>query len=177
MLPPSPLQLQPRWGWGGKGGVRRNKPVRRKTTSDTSPGLAACGAQAFTPPPTNASQAPLLSKSQGRQVSSQQPSSPRHHGRPVSGHRLGLRLHSDQSAHSTCSAVFFSKLQSNLAMGMNPPHQPRKDSGRNTLALSSLSYIQEGQLSPRHASATQNEAAASQANPDTSRTHTDSDAP
>lgn len=71
MLPSLP-QLQPRWGWGGREGeVRRNKPVRRKTTSDTSPGLAACGAQAFTPPPTNASQAPLLSKSQGRQVSSQ----------------------------------------------------------------------------------------------------------
>lgn len=122
MLAPLSPQLQPRWGWGGKG-VRRNKPVRRETTSDTSPGLAACGAgaQAFKPPPTNASQAPILSKSQGRQVLPQQPSSTRHHGCPVSGHRLGLKLHSIQSAHS--SSVF-SKLQSKSAMGINPPHQP-----------------------------------------------------
>lgn len=121
---PSP-QLQPRWGWGGKG-ARRNKPVRRKTTSDASPGLGLVGQQHRPSHPL-----PLTLAKHHCFPSHRETRCP-HGSHPVraimgvlcQGHRLGLKLHSNQSAHSTCSSVFFSKLQSNSAMGINPPHQP-----------------------------------------------------
>lgn len=146
--------------------MRRNKQVRPKPLQIQVLDFLLVE-QAFTPPPTMLAKHhcfPSHKEDRCSHSSLQYETSWASCVRAQAGANTTLRPVRTQ--HVFTSALLQATIK--LGHGHKPPTSAYKGLRTDHAALSSLSYIhnQEGQLSPRHASATQNEAAASQANPE-----------